>query len=131
MRFAIVAASLMALVAAESTVYATEEITITSCAPTVTDCPARSTVVSTTSYPVVTPVETYPAATYPAETATYPVSSASVSVPVYANSTWAAPTTYVAATYPASTSTYAAVTTPAVSLSTITISTCKLHPKPS
>lgn len=28
---------------AESTVYSTEMVTITSCAPTVTDCPARST----------------------------------------------------------------------------------------
>lgn len=27
----------------ESTVYSTELVTITSCAPTVTDCPARST----------------------------------------------------------------------------------------
>lgn len=30
----------------QSTVYATEQVTITSCAPTVTDCPARSTEVS-------------------------------------------------------------------------------------
>jgi len=40
--------------APDSTVYQTEEVTITSCAPTVTDCPARSTVVSLTSYPVPT-----------------------------------------------------------------------------
>lgn len=38
---------------AASTVYSTEYMTITSCAATVTDCPARSTVVSSTSYPVI------------------------------------------------------------------------------
>lgn len=36
-----------------STIYSTEYMTITSCAASVTDCPARSTVVSSTSYPVV------------------------------------------------------------------------------
>ncbi|KAJ4387649.1 hypothetical protein N0V93_008246 [Gnomoniopsis smithogilvyi] len=36
-----------------STVYSTQYMTITSCAATVTDCPARSTVVSSTSFPVV------------------------------------------------------------------------------
>jgi hypothetical protein len=45
MRFAAVAASLLAVVAAESTVYTTEEFTVISCAATVTNCPARSTVV--------------------------------------------------------------------------------------
>lgn len=39
--------------ASPSTVYSTEYMTITSCAASVTDCPARSTVVSSTSYPVV------------------------------------------------------------------------------
>ncbi|KAJ5364187.1 uncharacterized protein N7496_009900 [Penicillium cataractarum] len=49
MRFAVATVALFAgLVAAlpngaESTVYQTEEVTITSCAPTVTDCPARAT----------------------------------------------------------------------------------------
>ncbi|KAG8162455.1 hypothetical protein KVR01_008220 [Diaporthe batatas] len=40
--------------AAESTIYSTEMITITSCAATVTDCPARSTVTSSTIRPVTT-----------------------------------------------------------------------------
>ncbi|KAK1765790.1 hypothetical protein QBC33DRAFT_543978 [Phialemonium atrogriseum] len=40
--------------APESTVYSTEYFTITSCAPTVTDCPARSTQVYSTAYPVTT-----------------------------------------------------------------------------
>lgn len=48
MRFAVVAATLgfaaSVFAGEESTVYTTDEITITSCAPTVTNCPARSTV---------------------------------------------------------------------------------------
>ncbi|KFY32649.1 hypothetical protein V494_07854, partial [Pseudogymnoascus sp. VKM F-4513 (FW-928)] len=50
---AIMATAVMAT-SPDSTVYQTEEVTITSCAPTVTDCPAHSTVVSQTSYPVPT-----------------------------------------------------------------------------
>lgn len=48
MKSAVFAGLLATAVATEvqSTVYATEQITITSCAPTVTDCPARSTQVS-------------------------------------------------------------------------------------
>ncbi|KAG6360903.1 hypothetical protein INS49_011971 [Diaporthe citri] len=38
----------------ESTIYSTEMVTITSCAATVTDCPARSTVVSSTLKPITT-----------------------------------------------------------------------------
>jgi len=53
---AVMATAVMAT-APDSTVYQTEEVTITSCAPTVTDCPARSTVVSLTSYPVPTTTE--------------------------------------------------------------------------
>jgi hypothetical protein len=51
MRFAAVAALFAGAVSAH-TLYVTDVITITSCAPTVTNCPARSTVTSTTSYPV-------------------------------------------------------------------------------
>ncbi|TGO17383.1 hypothetical protein BTUL_0018g00500 [Botrytis tulipae] len=52
MRFSVVAVSMFAgaAMAATSTDYVTEEVTITSCAATVTDCPARSTQVSTTIY---------------------------------------------------------------------------------
>lgn len=48
MKSAVFAGLLATAVATEvqSTVYATEQVTITSCAPTVTDCPARSTGVS-------------------------------------------------------------------------------------
>ncbi|ELR05977.1 hypothetical protein VC83_08171 [Pseudogymnoascus destructans] len=49
--------------APDSTIYQTEEVTITSCAPTVTDCPAHSTVVSLTSYPVTTTAEEKPLTT--------------------------------------------------------------------
>ncbi|KAF7879610.1 hypothetical protein EAF04_000805 [Stromatinia cepivora] len=53
MRFSVVAVSMFAgaAMAATSTDYVTEEVTITSCAATVTNCPARSTQVSTTIYP--------------------------------------------------------------------------------
>ena len=48
MRFSVFAATFLAsataVLAGESTVYVTDEITITSCHSTVTNCPARSTV---------------------------------------------------------------------------------------
>lgn len=51
MQFSVAAVALLATVAsAGSTLYVTDVVTITSCAPTVTYCPARSTVTSTTSY---------------------------------------------------------------------------------
>jgi hypothetical protein len=53
MRFAVVAALFAGAVLADSTTFVTDVVTITSCAATVTNCPARSTVTSTTSYPVV------------------------------------------------------------------------------
>ncbi|KAI3395841.1 hypothetical protein diail_854 [Diaporthe ilicicola] len=56
----------------ESTVYSTEMVTITSCAATVTDCPARSTVVSSTLKPVTSGGPSAPA----------PVASAPSSAPV-------------------------------------------------
>jgi hypothetical protein len=53
MRFAVVSALFAGAVMAQSTTYVTDIITITSCAATVTNCPARSTITHTTSYPVV------------------------------------------------------------------------------
>lgn len=47
---------------AQSTIYSTELVTITSCAATVTDCPARSTVTSST----IKPITTGPASSGPA-----------------------------------------------------------------
>ncbi|TPX11183.1 uncharacterized protein E0L32_001001 [Thyridium curvatum] len=38
----------------QSTVYSTDYVTVTSCGPTVTDCPASSTKVYSSSYPVTT-----------------------------------------------------------------------------
>lgn len=61
MRFTAVAAAVFAgLVAAQdvSTVYSTEEVTITSCAPSVTNCPASSGVAAQSTpapAPIVTP----------------------------------------------------------------------------
>lgn len=61
MRFTVAAAALAGTALAnyeaeapESTVYSTEYYTITSCGPTVTDCPAESTGVYSSSYPVTT-----------------------------------------------------------------------------
>ncbi|KAF4945591.1 hypothetical protein FSARC_14407, partial [Fusarium sarcochroum] len=54
MRYSVAAALLAssAMATDVSKVYETKRVTITSCGPEVTNCPARSTVVSTTSYPV-------------------------------------------------------------------------------
>ncbi|CAG8959246.1 hypothetical protein HYFRA_00012604 [Hymenoscyphus fraxineus] len=65
MQFTVAAAAFMASAVMAhdhpgATVYSTMEVTITSCAPTVTNCPARSTVVSTTSFPVVPTPNPYP-----------------------------------------------------------------------
>ncbi len=132
MRFSVAAAAFLATaVSAQSTVYQTEEVTITSCAATVTDCPARSTVTSLTSYPVVATTSSAPV--YPTYT---PESSSSAPVyPTYANSSSAAVPTYPAGTAPvpvystktsAGVPTYPASSVPASSpvLSTLTISTC-------
>ena len=58
--------------------YSTQHITIISCHSTVTNCPASSTVVSTSLVPVV---PTYPATT-PETTPVYVLSSSEVSTPV-------------------------------------------------
>ncbi|KAF7915928.1 hypothetical protein BELL_0003g00280 [Botrytis elliptica] len=68
MRFSVVAVSMFAgaAMAATSTDYVTEEVTITSCAATVTDCPARSTQVSTTIYSRTSSTEAAPSSVTPA-----------------------------------------------------------------
>jgi len=103
MRFSIAAVALFAsaVLAQESTVYVTDLITITSCAPTVTNCPARSTVVSTTSYPVI---------------------SSSSAAPIYPNGTSSAAPTWPTSVAPASLA--AGVPTSSPLLSTIAITTC-------
>lgn len=55
MRFATIAVAFAGAVMAESTIYSTKYFTITSCAATVTDCPASSTQVHSSVYPVTTP----------------------------------------------------------------------------
>lgn len=52
----------------ESTIYSTELVTITSCAPTVTDCPARSTVVSSSLKPITNGGGQVPSAQAPVPT---------------------------------------------------------------
>lgn len=54
MRFTTAAALFVGAASAGSTVYSTQYYTITSCGPEVTNCPAKSTVVSSTVYPVTT-----------------------------------------------------------------------------
>ena len=61
--YALAAAALVGLASAQnyttSTVYTTQEITITSCAPTITNCPAESTVLTTVTvaaYTTICPV---------------------------------------------------------------------------
>lgn len=55
MRFAAAALLVAGVAVADYTTYVTDVVTITSCAPTVTNCPAHSIVTSMTSYPVVVP----------------------------------------------------------------------------
>jgi len=118
MRFSILATSVMATAVLAnypdsypetSTSYYTEVITKTQCAETVTNCPAHSTIVSTTSYPVVSP---------PASSVYY-----NVSTPVYPTSSYVAPpaSSYVA---PPPASSAGGELTSSYSLSTLTISTC-------
>jgi len=64
---------------ADTTVYQTEEVTITSCGPEVTNCPASSTGVPATSVPAVT---TTPAGAAPVPTSSAPVVSSAPAPPV-------------------------------------------------
>lgn len=121
MRFTLAAASLLAVVAAESTVYSTDVITVVSCAASVTNCPARSTVVSTTSYPVVLPTSIPAYVNTTASVPSYPVSSPAGVASYPVSSYPAVPTSYPAV---AISSAGGVPTYPAVSLSTMTISTC-------
>lgn len=101
-------------VPAESTLYQTEFVTITSCAATVTDCPARSTVVSSTVKPIVSsgaqasPSGGAAAGTYPAVVA--PSGNAATAAAV--------PQTTLAPVYPAGNST---ATAKANNIGTVTI----------
>ena len=59
MQFTFAAAAVMATaVMAQSTVYSTKQVTVTSCAASVTDCPAASTVVSMTTCKLI-PISQY------------------------------------------------------------------------
>lgn len=118
MRFAAVTVALFAGLAAalpngaESTVYQTEEVTITSCAPTVTDCPARATqtgAVPTVSVPAggVSPVGSSSVSNAPAPvpTSVAPVPAGpSVTVVPVVHTTCAAVTSWSTITLPTASS---------------------------
>jgi hypothetical protein len=117
MQFSVVAVAFMATFAfaAESTVYKTEEITITSCHATVTNCPARSTVTSTTSYAIITSIPVY------SNSSVKPTTS--ILVPTTISDSFGT----VSSKVPVPTSikdTFGSVSVPGPLLSTITISTC-------
>ncbi|OQD65918.1 hypothetical protein PENPOL_c005G04561 [Penicillium polonicum] len=67
-----------------STIWTTEEITITKCPPTVTDCPGHSTVLVTSTYPLSTtvcpskPAETDPSTTSPRVVHSHPPITGSI-----------------------------------------------------
>ncbi|KAJ5196885.1 hypothetical protein N7449_007364 [Penicillium cf. viridicatum] len=67
-----------------STIWTTEEITITKCAPTVTNCPGHSTVLVTSTYPLSTtvcpskPAETDPSTTSPHVVHSHPPITSSI-----------------------------------------------------
>ncbi|KAK6850283.1 hypothetical protein PG990_015401 [Apiospora arundinis] len=76
MQFAATAA-LFATAVAGNMVYETQYHTITSCAPEVTNCPAKSTVTSSTVYAVTTPAGGYPpSGPYDTAPAPYPTKPA-------------------------------------------------------
>ncbi|EME81302.1 carbohydrate esterase family 5 protein [Pseudocercospora fijiensis CIRAD86] len=106
------------------TFWSTKEITITSCAETVTDCPARSTVIDTTSIAVSTTILiptasgswataiSTPASSTPASSTT--VVNGKPAVVAYSTTTstttlWNFPTISIAKTYPVATSYVASV----------------------
>lgn len=85
MQFAATAA-LFATAVAGNMVYETQYHTITSCAPEVTDCPARSTVTSSTVMAVTTPAGGYAVSSVvpskPAESPVKPAETPAASSPV-------------------------------------------------
>jgi hypothetical protein len=121
MRFSVLAAAFMvsAVLAHETeTSYITEIHTKTQCAASITNCPARSTVYSTTSYPAPPPTSS------PSGPVVY-YNTSSVAVPPPSTYLPPPPATTTPAP-PATSSPGGPLSSPPVSLSTITISTCKL-----
>ncbi|KAH8668308.1 hypothetical protein BX600DRAFT_253285 [Xylariales sp. PMI_506] len=114
MRFA-AAAALFAGAMAQSTVFSTDYITITSCAPEITNCPARSTATYSSVY-AVSSASSYPAGN---TTAPYPISYPASGYPTTVKT--AVASSYPAETYPVSSS--PAETYP-VSVLTISTTTC-------
>lgn len=120
MRFSVLAASFMvsAVLAHETeTSYITEIHTKTQCAASITNCPARSTVYSTTSYPAP------PATSSPSGPVVY-YNTSSVAVPPPSTYLPSAPPATTPVAPPATSTPGGPLSSPPFSLSTITISTC-------
>jgi len=117
-----------------STYYQTSTITITSCLPTVTDCPAKSTIVTVTSIPVITTTTAYVKPTTTPYVAV-PASSNAIKLETCIPSTvtvtlYATPSTNVpAASVPASSAPYVAVPATVVPAASKPYSTGALIPK--
>ncbi|MCJ1417245.1 hypothetical protein MMC32_003587 [Xylographa parallela] len=89
--YTLAAAALVGLASAQnyttSTVYTTQEITITSCAPTITNCPAESTVLTTITVAAYTTICPVTATAVPTSAAAPSFISSIPAVPTYVNST--------------------------------------------
>ncbi|MCJ1390923.1 hypothetical protein MMC18_003784 [Xylographa bjoerkii] len=89
--YTLAAAALVGLASAQnyttSTVYTTQEITITSCAPTITNCPAESTVLTTITVAAYTTICPVTATMMTTSTAAASSTIASSAAPTYVNST--------------------------------------------
>ncbi|MCJ1405762.1 hypothetical protein MMC11_008992 [Xylographa trunciseda] len=92
--YTLAAAALVGFASAQnyttSTVYTTQEITITSCAPTITNCPAESTVLTTitvAAYTTICPVTATMVPTSAAAPSFISSVIASSAAPTYINST--------------------------------------------
>ncbi|MCJ1435601.1 hypothetical protein MMC27_004975 [Xylographa pallens] len=85
--YTLAAAALVGLAAAQnyttSTVYTTQEITVTSCAPTITNCPAESTVLTTITVAAYTTICPVTATMVPTSAAAPSFISSSSAVPTY------------------------------------------------
>ncbi|KAK4114022.1 hypothetical protein N656DRAFT_565567 [Canariomyces notabilis] len=135
MRFAAAAVALagtaLAHKGSQSTVYSTEYYTITSCAPTVTDCPASSTVVSSSVVPLTTSTiysTTTKTVTDCPDTVTYCPPTTSTGSGHYSNTTSAVVSPPYPTKTPGTTLTSAAPVCPGTSVKTISTSITTVIP---
>ncbi|MCJ1280689.1 hypothetical protein MMC26_000006 [Xylographa opegraphella] len=126
--YALAAAALVGLASAQnyttSTVYTTQEITVTSCAPTITNCPAESTVLTTITVAAYTTICPVTATMVPTTAVAPSYISLSSAAPTYVNST--VPYSSCPSTFATSTPvmvTRSAVSTPGAGTATMPIFT--------